>query len=313
MRDHYNREIAYLRLSVTDLCNLRCAYCMPESGVFKRTHADILRVEEIGEIVRACAACGVTKVRLTGGEPLVRRGIVDICRLVSSTPGIRETCMTTNGVLLPTFAVPLRDAGLNRVNISLDSLNPETYRSVTCRDELAAALRGLGAALEAGFDAVKINAVLMAGVNDGEITELAELCLRGVDVRFIELMPVGERAAWSAAHFLENSAVLKALPELVPIGAEGVAKLYRLPGAAGRVGLISPVSAHFCPDCNRIRVTSDGKLKPCLHSKEEINLRGLRGEELEETIRAAIGQKPRRHALETGVSESERNMNAIGG
>ncbi|MCL2342906.1 MAG: GTP 3',8-cyclase MoaA [Firmicutes bacterium] len=313
MRDHFNREINYLRLSVTDLCNLRCAYCMPAEGVVKRAHADILRVEEIGEIVRACAACGITKVRLTGGEPLVRRGIVDICRLAAATEGIREVCMTTNGVLLPEYAQKLRDAGLRRVNISLDSLNPETYRGVSRRDELSAAERGLEAALGAGFDAVKVNAVLMAGINDGEIAKLAALTRRGVDVRFIELMPVGERAAWNREHFLENSAVLKALPELIPAGAEGVATYYRLPSASGRVGLISPVSAHFCPDCNRIRVTSDGKLKPCLHAKAEINLRGLRGAALEETVRAAIGQKPERHALERGVSESGRNMNEIGG
>ena len=313
MQDRYDRDINYLRLSVTDLCNLRCAYCMPEAGVVKRAHADILRVEEIGEIVRACAACGVTKVRLTGGEPLLRRGIVDICRLTAATEGIWEVCMTTNGTLLPEYAQKLRDAGLDRVNISLDSLNAETYRDLTRRDEFGAAMRGLDAAFSAGFRAVKINTVLMAGVNEGEIAELAALTYRGADVRFIELMPVGERAAWSLGRFLENSAVLRALPELVPEGTEGVATLYRLPGAAGRVGLISPVSAHFCPGCNRIRITSDGKLKPCLHSAEEINLRGLTGAELETTIRAAVRQKPERHALESGKSESGRNMNEVGG
>ena len=302
-----------MRLSVTDLCNLRCSYCMPETGVVKRAHAEILRVEEIGEIVRAAAACGITKVRLTGGEPLVRRGIVDICRLTAETEGIRETCLTTNGTLLPQYAGALREAGVRRVNISLDSLDPETYRRVTRLGELEDALRGLEAALAAGFEAVKINAVLMAGVNDREIPALAALTYRGVDLRFIELMPVGDCAGWSREHFLKNSAVLAALPELVPAGAEGVAQLYRLPGAPGRVGLISPISAHFCPSCNRIRVTSDGKLKPCLHSASEVNLRGLHGDALEQAIRGAISQKPGRHTLESGKSESGRNMNEVGG
>ncbi|MDR3278818.1 MAG: GTP 3',8-cyclase MoaA [Oscillospiraceae bacterium] len=313
MKDTFDREISYLRLSVTDLCNLRCVYCMPAEGVKKLRHGDILSIEEIAEIVAAAARCGITKVRVTGGEPLVRRGILDICRKISETPGILETCLTTNGALLTQFAKPLRGAGVARLNISLDTLDPEKYREITRGGDLSDALRGIEAARDAGFDNLKINAVLIGGVNDGGARELIELTRGGVHVRFIELMPIGECAAWDRGRFVGSGAVLRAAPELVPEASDGVASLYRLPGAPGTVGLISPISAHFCPSCNRIRVTSDGKLKPCLHSAGEVNLRGLHGDALEQAIRAAILQKPRRHHIDERASESLRNMNAIGG
>jgi cyclic pyranopterin phosphate synthase len=313
MKDSFNRDIYYLRLSVTDLCNLRCIYCMAENGVTKRAHRDILSVEEIEEIVRAAAACGFTKVRVTGGEPLVRRGILDICSRVAATPGIRETCLTTNGVLLPKMAKDLHAAGVTRLNVSLDSLDEGTYREVTRCGALSDVLNGLEAALAAGFTAIKLNVVLMGGMNDCEIADLVHLTDRGVHVRFIELMPIGECADWNRERFLPNTAVLQTVPELMPEKTDGVALLYRLPGATGTVGLISPISSHFCPDCNRVRITSDGKLKPCLHSAQEINLRGLHAERLEAAIRTGVEQKPLRHSLQSGVSESTRSMNAIGG
>jgi cyclic pyranopterin phosphate synthase len=314
MLDQYGREISYLRLSVTDLCNLRCVYCMPEKGVEKLRHQDILTVEEIGEIVSAAAALGIRKVRLTGGEPLVRRGILDICRLVAATEGIEETCLTTNGILLPKFAADLRAMGVTRLNISLDTLDPARYTELTRGGDLADALRGLDAARDAGFGRIKINTVLIGGVNDGETRRIVELT-RGGDthVRFIELMPIGESADWASERFLENSAVLRAVPELVAAGSDGVARLYKLPGAVGTVGLISPISSHFCPDCNRIRVTSDGKLKPCLHSADEIPLRGLHGDELLEAMRNGLFSKPQRHFIDEAGSGSLRNMNEIGG
>ena len=315
MRDNFGRDIFYLRLSVTDLCNLRCIYCMPESGVPKRSHADIITVEEIGEIVRAAAVCGITKVRVTGGEPLVRKGILDICRIISQTPGIKELCLTTNGTLLPVYAKDLKDAGVKRLNISLDSLDPDTYKEITRTGMLDSALTGIQAALETGFDAVKVNAVLIGGVNDNELLSLLGMTRRyQVNVRFIELMPIGECAGWAEGRFISASHVLDLAPELEEIGIDGVAKLYRLPDGLGTVGLISPISSHFCPSCNRIRVASDGKLKPCLHSAEEIDLRGLHGTALEDVIRSAISGKPRKHLLDSGeVSGSARNMNAIGG
>ena len=315
MKDQFGREISYLRLSVTDLCNLRCVYCMPEDGVAKLRHEDILSIEEIEEIVRAAAGLGVTKVRITGGEPLVRRGIIDICRCVASTQGIAEVCLTTNGTLLPQFASKLRGSGINRLNISLDSLDPAMYRTVTRGGELTDTLRGIDAAREAGFNEIKINAVLMGGVNESEIRALAELSLSpGTHVRFIELMPIGSSAGLTDGMYLAGDTVSSALPELEPLGVDGVARLFALPGAGGTLGIISPLSQHFCPSCNRIRVTSDGKLKPCLHSADEIPLRGLHGDALSEKIREAILCKPQRHALD-GVSRSgsARDMNAIGG
>lgn len=315
MRDDFGREIYYLRLSVTDLCNLRCVYCMPEQGVEKCCHSDIMSIEEIEEIVRATVECGIRKVRVTGGEPLVRKGIVEICRRIASIPKVEELCITTNGTLLPEYAAQLREAGVSRLNISLDTLDEEKYKMITRQGSLDDVLGGIEAALKAGFENIKINTVLIGGVNDAEIPRLLELTRdRSINVRFIELMPIGECADWSKERFISNNKVLEMAPELYEIGSSGVAKLYRLPGGIGTVGLISPISSHFCPTCNRIRITSDGKLKPCLHSSGEVNLRGLHGQELVDTIRNAVRIKPKKHHLdENSRSESVRNMNAIGG
>jgi len=288
---------------------------MPEEGVKRVRHEDILSVEEIAEIVAATAACGITKVRITGGEPLVRRGIVDVCKCVAGTEGIREVCLTTNGVLLPQYAKELKAAGVNRLNISLDSLDRVTYNEITRFDCLDDALFGLYTAIETGFDAIKVNAVLIGDINNSDILNLLELTRKyKVDVRFIELMPVGECANWASSRFYSAQKVLQLAPELFKSGTDGVSKLYTLPGGLGSVGLISPISSHFCPTCNRIRITAEGKLKPCLHSPKEINLRGLHGAELENTIRGAIRGKPRKHELDEGeVSAAGRNMNEIGG
>lgn len=314
MKDDFGRDIYYLRLSVTDLCNLRCVYCMPEEGVGKRCHSDILSVEEIEEIVRAAVDCGIRKIRVTGGEPLVRKGIIEICRRIAAIPDVQELCITTNGTLLPQYASQLREAGVSRLNISLDTLDGDKYTTITRGGSLKDILVGIDAALEAGFDNIKINTVLMGGVNDAEIPAMVALTRKNINVRFIELMPIGECAGWSKDRFISNSKVLEMAPELSEVGSSGVARLYRLPGAAGTVGLISPISSHFCPTCNRIRVTSDGKLKPCLHSSDEVNLRGLHGQALVDTIRNAVRIKPKQHHLdEDSRSGSIRNMNEIGG
>ncbi len=314
MKDGYGRDIYYLRLSVTDLCNLRCVYCMPAGGVEKRRHEDVLTVEELEEIARSAGRCGIRKIRLTGGEPLVRRGIVDICARTAAAPGVEEVCMTTNGLLLPKLAPELRKAGLRRVNISLDTLSPELYRELTRVGNIEDAVSGLKAALD-NFQTVKINAVLIGGTNEPEIRQMVYITKDApVELRFIELMPIGECAHWPRERFLENSAVLEAVPELEPCGTSGVARLFSLPNARGRVGLISPLSSHFCPECNRIRITPDGRLKPCLHSAQEIELRGFHGAELDAKLREGICAKPMRHHLSpASPSESLRGMSRIGG
>lgn len=314
MKDGYGRDIYYLRLSVTDLCNLRCVYCMPAGGVEKRRHEDVLTVEELEEIARSAGRCGIRKIRLTGGEPLVRRGIVDICARTAAAPGVEEVCMTTNGLLLPKLAPELRKAGLRRVNISLDTLSPELYRELTRVGNIEDAVSGLKAALD-NFETVKINAVLIGGTNEPEIRQMVYITKDApVELRFIELMPIGECAHWPRERFLENSAVLEAVPELEPCGTSGVARLFSLPNARGRLGLISPLSSHFCPECNRIRITPDGRLKPCLHSAQEIELRGFHGAELDAKLREGICAKPMRHHLSpASPSESLRGMSRIGG
>jgi len=315
MIDSFGRNIDYIRISVTDLCNLRCVYCMPEEGVKKIGHEDILTVEEIEEIATAAASLGICKVRLTGGEPLVRKGILDIIERIAKIPGINEVALTTNGTTLADFALPLKQAGLTRVNISVDSFDPEVYREITRGGEIDDVFAGINAAIKAGLTPIKLNAVLMGGINDEVIRPLIALT-EDADfrVRFIEIMPIGECADWNKERFIGVSKVLEVEPALEHIGTDGVSSLYRKPGSKGSVGLISPISNHFCGSCNKLRVTSDGKLKPCLHSAEEICLRGLHDEELIAAIRDAILAKPFKHALgQESVSRSRRGMSAIGG
>ena len=317
MIDTYGRQITYLRLSVTELCNLRCRYCMPEDGVCKKRHEEMLTQEEMILAIRAAAALGIRKLRITGGEPLVKSNIVELCRAAAAVDGIEEVCLTTNGTLLPKLAAPLREAGVRRLNISLDTLDAEKFRYITRIGNLEDALAGIEASLEAGFDKIKINSVLIGGFNDDEIPTLAALTQRyPVDVRFIELMPMYDSGDFGPDAFIPYTVVTDRLPDLSPLPADGgVAKLYRLPGARGNVGLISPVSAHFCADCNRIRLTADGKLKPCLHSSDEISLKGLDYDGMVETLRSAILSKPKWHGelSYTERSHAARNMNQIGG
>ena len=313
MLDSFGRNITYMRVSVTDLCNLRCRYCMPEDGVCKRTHAEMLTEDEIITAVKAAASLGITKLRITGGEPLVKKNIASICRRAAQIPGIREICVTTNGTLLPELAKPLREAGVSRVNISLDTLDAEKFRYITRCGELSQAVDGIHAALDAGFEKVKLNAVLIGSFNDDEIPALAELTRRyPLDVRFIEL----NSRDFGPEAFIPCTVVLDKLPELQAVEPDGgVAKLYRLPGAQGSIGLISPVSSHFCRDCNRIRLTADGKLKPCLHSGDEYSLKGLDYDGMAETIKRSILCKPSWHGALDAVNRSRagRNMNQIGG
>ena len=317
MIDRLGRNITYLRISVTDKCNLRCRYCMPEEGVCKKNHADMLTEDEFICAVEAAAALGITKVRITGGEPLVRKNIVSICRRTAKVPGIKEVCLTTNGILLPELGKQLREAGVRRLNLSLDTLDPEKYTYITRIGRLEQFRRGLEAALTAGFEKVKINAVLIGGFNDDEIEDLAQLTMKyPVDVRFIELMPIQDHDEFGESAYLPYSRVLERLPDAVPVEHDGgVAKLYRLPGAKGNIGLISPISAHFCGECNRLRLTADGKLKPCLHAPDEYSIKGLDFAGMKEVFEKAIWNKPAWHGDLDAVNRSKagRNMNEIGG
>ncbi|MBQ3285983.1 MAG: GTP 3',8-cyclase MoaA [Ruminococcus sp.] len=314
MQDSYGRKIEYLRLSVTDLCNYRCIYCMPEEGVCKKAHSDILSIEEMTEIVRAAHALGIKKIRLTGGEPLVRRGIITLCENIKAIDPEIELGITTNGSLLAPMAKDLKAAGVDRLNISLDSLDPETFRTITRGGDLQDVLNGIRAAQAAGFDNIKINAVLLKGINEKDILDLIRLTKdETIHVRFIELMPLGVAKHWNSDRFISTEAIEKHMINADLIKIDGVARVYRLPGHKGTVGLICPMSNSFCPTCNKIRVTADGKLKPCLHSDQEIDLRGLHGEALTQAIRDGITQKPESHHFGAADAATERFMNEIGG
>lgn len=317
MIDGYGRNIYYLRLSVTDLCNLRCRYCMPETGVCKLAHSDMLTEDEMIRAVTAAVSLGITKVRITGGEPLVKKNILSICRRVAGIPGVEEVATTTNGLRLPEMARPLREAGVRRLNISLDTLKPEKYRYITRIGHFEEAWEGFLAALDAGFEKIKINTVLLGGFNDDEVLSLAELTRSyPVDVRFIEWMPMYDSGDFNAATMISGRQILSKLEGIVPAAPDGgVAELYRFSGALGNIGLITSVSSHFCSECSRIRLSADGKLKPCLHCGDEFSVKGLDDAGLREQFEKAILLKPFGHG-ELSVekrSMAGRLMNQIGG
>ena len=319
MRDRYDRKIEYLRISVTDLCNLRCRYCMPQGGIVdKKTHSDMLTLEEIFQAVKACASLGIKKVRITGGEPLIRKGISSLIRNISEIESISDIAMTTNGILLKKYAKELKDAGLKRVNISLDTMNEEKYSYITRFGTLQDVLDGIEISRKLGLLPLKINTVLIGGFNDNEIGDFVNLTIKeDIQVRFIELMPIGQASHWARENFLSNKEVLRRFKDLVPIKKEdksSPAEYYKLPGAKGTVGLINPVSHQFCSNCNRIRLTADGKIKPCLLSDKEIDVKEAlkKGEDLEKIIRFAILEKPQQHYLQSGKS-TKRDMIRIGG
>ena len=318
MTDAYGRKIEYLRMSVTDGCNLRCRYCMPPDGMAECPCRTAMSTDEFVEIARAAAELGMKKLRITGGEPLVRSDIIPLVRELGAVQGIEDMSMTTNATLLAPCAEELYKAGIRRINISLDTLMPEKYAEITRGGRLSDALEGIRAAMAAGMSPVKLNTVLIGGFNDDEIETLAEMTVRyPVQLRFIELMPIGNTGDFPKQAYLPDSTVLERLPQLVPVPSEKhtVARLYRLPGAKGEVGLISPLSNHFCAECNRLRLTADGCLKPCLHSAEELSVRGLHGERLRQAILTAVSHKPQMHVAlsATERSEARRSMYRIGG
>lgn len=313
MNDKYGRKIKYLRLSVTDLCNYRCIYCMPEDGVEKKQHSDILSIEELTQIARASYELGINKIRLTGGEPLLRKGIITLCENIRALSQDIELSITTNGSMLPHMAKELKAAGVNRLNISLDTLDKDTFRRITRKGELDEALCGIRAAQDAGFENIKINTVLLGGINENEIMSLIGLTKDApIQLRFIELMPIGYSKTLDKGLFVTVSNI-ESLLRAADYTVDGVACVYRFNGYKGSIGLISPMSHSFCQSCDKIRVTADGRLKPCLHSELEYDLRGLKGEELKSAIINGVMHKPLKHQLCTTGSEGARNMNEIGG
>lgn len=324
--DTYNRHINYLRISVTDRCNLRCVYCMPKEGVSQIGHDAILNYEEILRIARIVAARGVSKIRITGGEPLVRRGVIDLIAGLHGLPGITDLSITTNGILLQSCAAALRHAGIQRINISLDSLDPEKYKKITRGGDLSAVLAGIRKAREVGFSPIKINVVVMRGVNDDEITAFAKLTIdRPVHIRFIEFMPVGSANGWKDERFIPNTEVQERITAIGTLTEEasgtrsGPAHMYRLTGAQGKLGFISALSSHFCSTCNRLRLTADGRLRTCLFSDDETDLKtplrnGCDDAELDRIITGTIKSKPQQHKMhEPSFKKCFRGMSAIGG
>lgn len=318
MLDKKGRNIDYLRISLTDRCNLRCIYCMPDEGIDKKCHADILRFEEVEKIISACAGIGIEKVRFTGGEPLIIKGIDKLIKNTSLIPGIKDISLTTNGMLFADKAEDLKSAGLKRINISLDTLQADKFKKITRLGDINKVFQSIKKCLSIGMVPVKLNVVLMKGINEDEIEDFLKLTINNpIQVRFIELMPIGEGLKYFDSCSMKVEEVLKRHPELTPIDDNSmVASVYKLPNAKGSVGLISPISCKFCSDCNRIRLTSTGTIKPCLHSSEEINLRPYLNdsEKLIEVIHNAVYNKPEEHHLETeGKSNTERMMYQIGG
>jgi len=327
MQDQFRRPINYLRISVTDRCNLRCIYCMPPDGVKSFQHAEILTFEEIIKVVQAGVRIGIRKIRLTGGEPLIRGGIIDLVDSINNVPEIDDIAITTNGILLGQMVQQLKKAGLNRVNVSLDTMKPERFKRITRGGNIDLVWKGLNAAIDAGLKPVKINTVAIRGFNDDELVDLARLTLEHpLHVRFIELMPIGtSNDAWARGKYIASSEVKEmiegTLGKLVDeknIHGSGPARYARLPGSKGTIGFISAISNHFCAECNRLRLTSTGQLRPCLFNNREIDLKqALRGgaglEDLTRIFRAAVESKPVGHDLDKAWRQDDRVMSQIGG
>jgi cyclic pyranopterin phosphate synthase len=323
LTDTFGRTINYMRLSVTDRCNMRCVYCMPAGGIPLMSHGDVLSYEELLLIARCAVSSGIAKIRVTGGEPLVRKGIVPFLARLAAIPGLSELVLTTNGLHLHDMAEELRRSGVQRLNISLDSLRPETFAAITRGADLERVLAGIDAAERTGFP-IKINMVVMRGINDVEVLDFAAMTLkRPLAVRFIEYMPTIKAANWNSL-IVPGSEILERIGkrfDLTPLEREGMAgpaRIYRIGGAAGTVGIITPVTGHFCSDCNRIRVTASGRARSCLFSESGLDLRPFlaNGDEagLMAAIRSIVARKPRRHPLADEEQGHEPfAMSGIGG
>jgi cyclic pyranopterin phosphate synthase len=327
LHDPINRCIDYLRVSITDRCNLSCLYCKPRARMRMLSHSEILRYEEILRLVSVAVSLGITHVRVTGGEPLIRRGVLDFIAELNRIDGIEDVSLTTNGVLLDKMAAGLRTAGVSRLNISLDSLNARKFKEITGSDDWDRVWRGIRTAEETGFSPIKINMVPVKGVNDREVSDFARLTIdRNIHVRFIEFMPIGEKDRWHREACVTADEIRveieREVGPLEPFSSQrsaGPSDNYRIAGAQGVIGFISPISKHFCASCRRLRLTADGKIKPCLLADTEIDVKSpLRGgcddRELERLLNLALKVKPERHYIaENGRGCSHRAMFRIGG
>jgi GTP 3',8-cyclase len=330
MRDKYDREINYLRVSITDRCNLHCNYCRPKEGISLIGHDDILRYEEIIRIVSIAVKTGLIKVRVTGGEPLVRRGFIDFLAELKKIRGLQDISLTTNGILLEEFAERIYATGIHRINISLDSLDSAKYGHITNGGNLNSVLRGITKAEEIGFYPIKINTVAIKNFNEDEVLAFTELAKdKPFQVRFIELMPVSSAQNDYGDNFLPTEKLMQIISsryELEPINgkkhkSDGPAKIFKIKGGRGEIGFINPVSNHFCSTCNRLRLTADGKLRVCLLKEDEIDLKKAMREncsdaEMERLIREAVMLKPGKHDLacaDRHLKKCLREMSAIGG
>lgn len=318
MIDSYGRNIDYLRISLTDRCNLRCIYCMPEQGVLKKCHEDVIRFEEVLKIIRAAVPLGIKKIRYTGGEPLILKNISSLISETSKIQQIKDIAITTNGILLYDLADELKEAGLKRVNISLDTLKEDKFSHITRGGDLNKVLKAIEKCISLGIK-VKVNTVLIKGINDDEIKSFIDLTREiPVEIRFIELMPIGEGEKLYKDGFMSSEEVLNKFPELIPLESDkrSTASMYKLVDSKGKIGFISPLSCKFCSNCNRIRLTSMGTIKPCLHSAKEINIREYLDNEvlLTSVLKDIIYNKPSQHHLECdNKSHSLKMMYQIGG
>jgi cyclic pyranopterin phosphate synthase len=325
LSDFFQRRINYLRISVTDRCNLRCVYCMPPGGVRLISHGEILTYEEIYTIAQAAAELGINKIRLTGGEPLIRSGLTKLIQMLAQIDAIDDISLSTNGTLLSRYAAELKSAGLRRVNVSLDTLKQDKFEFITrLGNNLGEVLKGIEVARSVGLNPVKLNMVVMAGINDDELLDFAgKTIAEEWHIRFIELMPfVGEGSPAlrfiSASEMRQRLEILGELEPCLPSIGNGPAKYFRLPHARGTIGFITPISEHFCFHCNRLRLTADGKLRPCLLSDYEVDLQqplrsGISSVGLKQLIEQAVANKPLRHHLTEGYVPKERPMTQVGG
>ena len=329
LTDPCGRKIDYLRISITDFCNLNCRYCSPTfSGRFHLARSEILSYEELTVLAEAAVAAGISKIRITGGEPLMRKGMVDFCGMLSEIDGLADLSLTTNGVKLEELAQPLFDAGVHRLNISLDTMRRDRFKWITGRDALEDVLNGIERAEAVGFSPIKINTVVMRDINDDEIADMASLTYeKSYHIRFIELMPFHNNAGFNFdSLYLPVRDIIKKIPGIenaridMPEENPGPARLCRLPGAIGRIGFIAPLSWHLCGSCNRLRLTADGKIRPCLFSQTEIDLKsplrnGATKKELIDIFKGAVLCKPHGQRLpENAFSyDNKRGMYAIGG
>ncbi len=323
LMDRFDRVIDYIRISVTDRCNLRCRYCVDGQLPFI-AHEEILRYEEIIRFVRICAGLKVNKIRITGGEPLARRGIPFLIKEINAIPGIEDIGLTTNGVLLGDQITALKEAGLKRVNISLDTMKKDRFAYITGVDAFDAVLKSIKMSVKAGLSPVKINTVIIQGFNEDEILSFAKLAkTRNVEVRFIEFMPFGDFALWQDSKIITSQEIedlIRTKYTLEPSSNthNGPARMFDIKGGIGRIGFISPVSTHICNRCNRIRLTAQGTIRPCLFSDEEYDVKtmlrgGASDEEIRDFVREVVKAKPERKAEMGQIRKCQRNLRSIGG